>query len=92
MEVTNKVLYLTGKIGTTQNAGKMERKVHCFNSTATYPGHPYFRWCYTDATAQAAEAEIALKDGMLCDHALKATTCQKKLISCMGSVRSCIIT
>lgn len=95
MEVINKVLYLTGKIGTMQNAGKMGGKVQGFNSTVRYLGHPYFR-CYTEANAQEAVTEIVKEsiEKMACcmlDHALKATMCQKRLISFMRSVGNCII-
>lgn len=43
MEVINKLLYLTGKIGTVQNAAKMGGKAQGNSSAVTYPGHPYFR-------------------------------------------------
>lgn len=97
MEVINKVLYLTGKIGTMQNAGKMGGKVQGFNSTVRHLGHLYFRRCYTEANAQEAVTEIVLKEPMekmaccMLDHAFKATMCQKRLISCMRSVGNCII-
>lgn len=98
MEVINKVLYLTGNIGIMQNAGKMGRKVQGFSSIQIqYNFSPYFRWCYTGANAQEVVTEIFLKEPMekmaccMLDHALKAIMCQKRLISCMGSIRSCII-